>query len=81
MFGFAVDDFALAGYQYALGVCQHDAINFNHEIDVLAFNAGISQANTRHNLSISKLDIHTSRFINRSIQATDKEIQTGVYHG
>jgi len=46
----------------------------------MAFNAGITQANDKYNLNVDKFLYLGTITLSFNTSATDKEIQTGVYH-
>lgn len=50
---FDVDDLAVAGYRYAAG--QGGIPNLNYQLDIDAFNMGITQHNNRHGTRVAKV--------------------------
>ena len=69
-----IDEMAFAGYEYALN--GRDIPKFETEMDLLAFNAGISNANIRHNLNVPQLTSSTSKSHDLRERVSDKELQT-----
>ena len=57
----SIDDFAILGYHYALKGGRLPA--FVDEIDLYAFNAGISNANIRHGLKVATIGWLTSMYV------------------
>lgn len=50
---FDVDDVAVSGYRYAAG--QGGIPNLNSQVDIDAFNMGITQHNERHGTRVAKV--------------------------
>jgi hypothetical protein len=70
-----IDKFAFAGYDYATS---GGAVpKFNTELELMAFNAGISNANIRHNLSVDKIIIRsTNNYHDSKSVASHKELSS-----
>jgi hypothetical protein len=70
-----IDEMAYSGYLYATN--KGGIPEFISEIDLLAFNAGISNANSRHGLNIPPIwAIETIKIISKAETASDKELAT-----
>jgi uncharacterized Zn finger protein len=69
-----IDDMAQCGYYYAVN--GERIPNIISELELLAFNAGITNANTRHNLNISQITATKLGQIEQTERASYKELQT-----
>lgn len=55
MSAFDIDPMAAAGYEYATKTGTPRTVTIKTDMDLLAFNAGISNANVRHGLAVAKI--------------------------
>ncbi|MFK5950999.1 MAG: hypothetical protein QM500_19780 [Methylococcales bacterium] len=68
----SIDEMAFRGYEYALsGASMPD---FETEMDLLAFNAGISNANIKNGLNVEKILSVNISYIAGRPRASDKEL-------
>lgn len=71
-----IDDMAFSGYDYALSGGTLPIPEMTTEMDVLAFNAGISNANIRQGLNIEKIAAYSATHIDGRTRASEKELRT-----
>jgi hypothetical protein len=71
-----IDKLAYAGYDYAISKGKNDKSSLiKNDLDLMAFNAGISNANIRHNMSVTKISCSpTIRKHDNYQGASDKEL-------
>nr|WP_176703623.1 hypothetical protein [Vibrio sp. 04Ya108] len=67
-----IDQIARQGYLYAIG--EEYECTIESDMDLMAFNAGITNANGKHNLSVQKLQHVSCRYIQGPCRTSDKEL-------
>ncbi len=69
-----IDDFAFLGHDYAVSPERTKIPAFNSDMDLMAFNLGIKNANIRNRLNIDTLKTVVKKTIEHKNRATDKEL-------
>ena len=68
-----IDGMAIQGYDYVMH--KGKIPSFNTDMDLLAFNAGISNANIRHNRNVAPIiEISTSKYHQQKDTDSDKTL-------
>ncbi len=69
-----IDNFAFLGHDYAVSPGRTKIPTFNSDMDLMAFNLGINNANIRNGLNIDTLKTVVKKTIEHKNRATDKEL-------
>jgi len=69
-----IDDMAFKGFDFASE--KGEMPLFTDDMDLMAFNAGISNANIRYGLKVPSVNYYKTKHIETRIRASDKELQT-----
>lgn len=70
-----IDEMAFKGYDYALGL-EAALPDFEDDMGLMAFNAGISNANIRHGLKVPHVKYLETTHVEHRGRVSFKELQT-----
>lgn len=71
-----IDGMACSGYDYAVSGMNTSMPEFSNDMDLMAFNAGINNANIKHDLHVKKVGSVSMTYLDNRDRISDKELST-----